>query len=57
MSKNDSTDFIKAVRVNDKYGIKELIDSGRVFLIDNKTKVLLINKGFLGWEVRILEDK
>ena len=48
-----------ALAIEDRYGLQELILSGRVFPVPNNTKILVLNTGgFQGMErfkVRILE--
>lgn len=45
----------RTFRAKDKYGLGELILSGKVFPVDARTRVLVIDAGFLSHTVRVLE--
>ena len=50
-------ELISAVVAKDNYGIMELTLAGRVFIVQNNTKVLVIEPGFTKTKVRILEGE
>jgi hypothetical protein len=50
--------FVKAKMAKDEYGLRELVIAGKIFAIPNKTKVLVIDIGWVGEvQVRILEGQ
>lgn len=58
VNSEDAADWLKSSGVGDKHGVYELIESGRVFTVDNGTKVLVIDSsGSLFYKVRILEGE
>ena len=53
--------LMKAITRNDSYGVFDLVLAGKIFMVDEGTKVRVIDRGgFLGVsevQVRILEGK
>ena len=47
----------RAIRIHDHYGYDELLRTGRIFLVLNGTKALIIDRGVFVVRVRILEGK
>lgn len=53
------SDFLRSNRVGDKDGIVQMIVAGRIFTVENGTRVLVIDygKGMFVRKIRILEGK
>lgn len=47
--------LFKALGKRDEIGVAELVLSGRVFLVDDGTKVLVLDRGFSSIEIRVVE--
>lgn len=50
-------DFFNAKRLNDTYGIGELVMAGKIFDVKNCTKILILNKGVFTTKIRVLEGE
>ena len=50
-------EFIEAALAGDEYGYTELVLTGKGFIVDSGTKVLVLKKSFPNTKVRVLEDE
>lgn len=50
-------EFFNALNIKDKYGVGEMVLTGKIFEVPNYTDVLIIDSGLFNSKVRVLEGK